>query len=1754
MDLTGLRAATRYTFRAYSDNSCTTELAAADPFLTQPPQVTGVRVTPGALSLNVGWTSVTGTVTGYKVQWKSGNESYNTTTRQKTVTSGASTTITGLTNAAATTVRVTATNASGDGTPSSDVTVTPGNTRVLVWNGAVSDQRFTVGSGVNLTLPAATGTESCPVGGYALTTAGAGTTLTLPAGLSWNAATRTLSGTPSAVFAADEFSYRATKGNSGDSSCKDITQNFNIAVQGVTLTASLVEDDTARLRIVNHTGNWYYKYTTPTGGACSAVVSSGTTTVTLTNLTAGTSYTFKAYSDSNCTTELTSAATDAELLTRPGQVSGVGITAGNQSLSVYWNAVAGTVAGYKVQWKSGSEGYNTTRQKTVASGTSTVVTGLVNGTAYTVRVTAANATGDGAASTTVTRRPGTETLTSSGVTHNTAMLTLGSHIGAWYTQYTVPTGGSCSAVVAAGTATVSLTGLSGGTSYTYKAYSDSGCTTELATATPFLTKPAQVGGVTVTEGNESLDVSWTAATGTVSGYKVQWKSGTQSYDTDTRQRTVTSGTSTTITGLTNATVHTVRVTASNASGDGPTSTEVTGVPSVLCDRTPAVREAIEAALNDTCGFISNAELATLTGTLDLNGTVSSLKAGDFAGLSNLTTLRLRNNSRLSSLPAGIFDPLTALNTLEVKVNNLTTLPAGVFDKLTNLTDLTLDNNGLTSLSAGVFDKLTKLDTLKLYGNNLTSLPAGVFDKLTKLSNALDLGYNRLTSLPDGIFDKLTSFAGTIYLDGNNYTTLPHDIFENLAGTKTTIFVSTTLTCMPFVPDSVKLGAWDDMPTVCGADVVLSRSSLSVGASGSTTYTLALAGPPNNQGNGSVVTITPTSSATGKATVSPATLTFTPSNWSTPQPVTVSGVATGTATVSHSVSGGGYDSTSGGVTVDSVAVTVTASKLSGSDVTTTTATLTLTGHAGSWSYQYVTPRGDICSTVATGTTTASLDGLTAGTTYLYKAYSGGSCTAANELTSQVLVTRPGQVSGVTLAADNGSLGVSWTAVSGATGYKVQWKSGAEEYNTGSRQRTVSGGTSTTITGLTNTTAYTVRVTASNAGGDGAASTEATGTPVAVSLAASAVETDTATLTLSNHGGDWYHNYTAPTGGSCSAVVSSGTTTANLTGLSGNTSYTYKAYSDSGCTTELTNAAGAAGFLTKPAQPSQPVASAGAGSGTLTVTATVSGGSGALSKWQVTMDNGATWSDVSATATTLNHVVTGLTGSTSYTVKVRAVNSTGTGPASAASEAVAPTAATLTASGVTSTTALLTISGYTSNWYTKYTAPSGGVCSAVVSSGTTTANLTGLSGNTSYTFRVYSDSGCTTQLAAATPLLTRPAQPFKPSASAGAGSGALTVTAVLPGGSGALSKWQISTDNGATWSDVNTTATSLSTVVTNLTDGNPYSFKVRAVNTTGTGPASVASDATAPSAVRLRFGSVTDSSATLTLGKYSGDWYTKYTSPAGGVCSAVVSSGTTTANLTGLSGNTSYTFRVYSDSSCGTELAAVTFATRAVSLSASSVTDSTALLTLGKHSGDWYTKYTSPSGGVCSAVVSSGTTTASLTGLSGNTSYTWKAYSDSGCSTELAAVTFATRAVSLSASAVTHDTALLTLGKHSGDWYTKYTSPSGGVCSAVVSSGTTTANLTGLSGNTSYTFRVYSDSGCDTELADRGVCHRGGHPECQRRDPRHGPADAGQTLRGLVYQVHVSQWRQLLGGGEQRHHHGQPHGPDRQHQLYVQSLWG
>ena len=87
--------------------------------------------------------------------------------------------------------------------------------------------------------------------------------------------------------------------------------------------------------------------------------------------------------------------------------------------------------------------------------------------------------------------------------------------------------------------------------------------------------------------------------------------------------------------------------------------------------------------------------------------------------------------------------------------------------------------------------------------------------------------------------------------------------------------------------------------------------------------------------------------------------------------------------------------------------------------------------------------------------------------------------------------------MTVTPQVGGLSVSWEESTDADGYNIQWKSGGQQFNATSRQRTVAGRSTVSyvITGLAGSTEYTVRVIATRSNADdGQPSQEDSATPI------------------------------------------------------------------------------------------------------------------------------------------------------------------------------------------------------------------------------------------------------------------------------------------------------------------------------------------------------------------------------------------------------------------------------------------------------------------------------------------------------------------------------------------------------------------------------------------------------------------------------------------------------------------------------------
>ena len=135
--------------------------------------------------------------------------------------------------------------------------------------------------------------------------------------------------------------------------------------------------------------------------------------------------------------------------------------------------------------------------------------------------------------------------------------------------------------------TVSISGLTNGTTYQVQVRAGNsvgdGDWSASATEKPSTVPGAPAAAPTLTVGDESLGVEWSAPSGNggsaVTGYKVGRCSSSCSTDSSWTVTTLTStGTTTTLTGLTNGTAYQVRVRATNRSGDSSWSTSATATP------------------------------------------------------------------------------------------------------------------------------------------------------------------------------------------------------------------------------------------------------------------------------------------------------------------------------------------------------------------------------------------------------------------------------------------------------------------------------------------------------------------------------------------------------------------------------------------------------------------------------------------------------------------------------------------------------------------------------------------------------------------------------------------------------------------------------------------------------------------------------------------------------------------------------------------------------------------------------------------------------------------------------------------------------------------------------------------------------------------------------------------------------------------------------------------------------------------------
>ena len=487
-----------------------------------------------------------------------------------------------------------------------------------------------------------------------------------------------------------------------------------------------------------------------------------------------------------------------------------------------------------------------------------------------------------------------------------------------------------------------------------------------------------------------------------------------------------------------------------------------------------------------------------------------------------------------------------------------------------------------------------------------------------------------------------------------------------------------------------------------------------------------------------------------------------------------------------------------------------------------------------------------------------------------------------------VTNLAQVMGVGVAPGNAQLVVTWTAVSTATGYTVQWTSGSQGYTTGDRQATVTTGSTTryTIPSLTNGTEYTVRVIATRTGADdGPPSDEMTGTPrvppppppPVTNLAqvmgvgvvpgnAQLVVTWTAVDNATGYTVQWMSVGQGYNTGDRQATVTTGSTTRyTIPGLTNGTEYTVRVIAtrtgadDGPPSDEMT------GTPRVPPPPPPPVTDLAQvmgvgvvpGNAQLVVTWTaVDNATGYTVQW-MSVGQGYNTGDRQATVTpgsTTRHTIPGLTNGTEYTVRVIATRTgandgppsdemTGTPrvppppppPVTDLAQVMGVGVAPGNAQLVVTWTAVSNATGYTVQWTSGGEDYNTGDRQATVTTGSTTRyTIPSLTNGTEYTVRVIAtrtgaSDGPPSAEVKGTPFTT-PGAPQHLGGVPGDEQVMLTWDAPSSDGGSAILRYEYAIDDSGTWIDA---GLDLEETVPGLTNVQQYAFEVRAVNSAGPG---------------------------------------------------------------------------------------------------------------------------------------------------------------------------------------------------------------------------------------------------------------------------------------------------------------------------------
>jgi hypothetical protein len=338
-----------------------------------------------------------------------------------------------------------------------------------------------------------------------------------------------------------------------------------------------------------------------------------------------------------------------------------------------------------------------------------------------------------------------------------------------------------------------------------------------------------------------------------------------------------------------------------------------------------------------------------------------------------------------------------------------------------------------------------------------------------------------------------------------------------------------------------------------------------------------------------------------------------------------------------------------------------------------------------SYTATSSPGNITRTLSqAGSGTITVTGLTNGIAYTFtvKATNANGISVASDPSNSVTpATVPGLPTGVSATAGNAQATVSFTAPASNGGSAITSYTATSTPGSFTGTLIQAGSGTITVTGLTNGTAYTFTVKATNAIGTGAASATSNSVTYVIVPGAPTIGTATAgnaqaTISFTapaSNGGSAITSYTATSspGSFTGTLNQAGSGTITVPGLTNGTAYTFTVKATNAIGTGAASAASNSVTYTVPGVPTIGTATAGNAQATVSFTAPAPNGGPAITSYTATSSPG-NFTGTLNQAGSGTIIVSGLTNGTAYTFTVTATNAVGTCAASTASNSVTPLA--------------------------------------------------------------------------------------------------------------------------------------------------------------------------------------------------------------------------------------------------------------------------------------------------------------------------------------------------------------------------------------------------------------------------------------------------------------------------------------------------